>query len=461
MAKKRKGPSSLIKTNLSANAVNTDKAPVCKTASTELGQNRSPVIIDLCNSDSDTEQPVSASSRVPVKVKARGMGNRRPLSVIKDTSSGAVNLSILGKEKSKKAASDDLLNHAEDLGRIHGAAESECAVQEKNAVKEKPAAKETLKTSPVIDADIGAGSRLDALGIENSSPSMRNAQKLPGVSQRGQIYPPVALSGEESLVQDESLPSPEDTNAEEEFEPLYHYGGNAMPAPQWQGAVSSDDESDNDVEPSSFLTLGKANKMVQEPERPGRHPSTTDGQKNKVRIKTPVIPSFQKPPSSDTTSREAELRKRRRQRELAAAQEAAEAEALLKKEEDEAREAALEKENLGACNRSNPSMSGGASTPSFMVEESKPSAEHADSGGLQMEGGKIGLKLRTEDGEEHCYKLGKTDNLGKMFLAFAKKVGGLVDEFQFVFDGQKLSLKQSPLDLDMDDDDMIEVSSLR
>ncbi|GJP42944.1 hypothetical protein CLOM_g2466 [Closterium sp. NIES-68] len=73
------------------------------------------------------------------------------------------------------------------------------------------------------------------------------------------------------------------------------------------------------------------------------------------------------------------------------------------------------------------------------------------------EGGGERIRLRvTGSLGEHMFRLGKGDNLEKLFVAYANKGGVPVGSLKFVFDGDALKSDSTPADLDLEDEDQIE-----
>jgi small ubiquitin-related modifier len=87
------------------------------------------------------------------------------------------------------------------------------------------------------------------------------------------------------------------------------------------------------------------------------------------------------------------------------------------------------------------------STDSGMVPPHPAKNEHPD---------QINLKVKAQDGNEIYFKVKKTTQFRKVFIAFARKVGADVDSVRFLFDGQRIRPEQTPNDLGMEHDDEID-----
>lgn len=72
---------------------------------------------------------------------------------------------------------------------------------------------------------------------------------------------------------------------------------------------------------------------------------------------------------------------------------------------------------------------------------------------------KILLKLQTESGESHGVRVFVDEKLDRVFTHYANNVGKRPrTDFVFRFDGQQLDANSSPKDLDLEDEDIVEVS---
>lgn len=78
-------------------------------------------------------------------------------------------------------------------------------------------------------------------------------------------------------------------------------------------------------------------------------------------------------------------------------------------------------------------------------KEVKPESEH------------INLKVMGQDNTEVHFKIKKTTQLRKLKQAYCDRQGVPLNSLRFLFDGQRINDDQTPKDLDMEDDDVIEV----
>ncbi|CAH3130928.1 unnamed protein product, partial [Pocillopora meandrina] len=77
--------------------------------------------------------------------------------------------------------------------------------------------------------------------------------------------------------------------------------------------------------------------------------------------------------------------------------------------------------------------------------EVKPESEH------------INLKVMGQDNTEVHFKIKKTTQLKKLKQAYCDRQGVPLNSLRFLFDGQRINDDQTPKDLEMEDDDVIEV----
>ncbi|CAB4009879.1 small ubiquitin-related modifier 1-like [Paramuricea clavata] len=78
-------------------------------------------------------------------------------------------------------------------------------------------------------------------------------------------------------------------------------------------------------------------------------------------------------------------------------------------------------------------------------KEVKPESEH------------INLKVMGQDNTEVHFKIKRTTQLKKLKQAFCDRQGVALNSLRFLFDGQRINDDQTPKDLEMEDDDVIEV----
>ena len=69
----------------------------------------------------------------------------------------------------------------------------------------------------------------------------------------------------------------------------------------------------------------------------------------------------------------------------------------------------------------------------------------------------INLKVVTQDGNEIFFKCRLTTPLEKLMKAFCQRNGVAQSSVRFLFDGNRVSPHQTPAELEMEDEDVIDV----
>jgi hypothetical protein len=69
----------------------------------------------------------------------------------------------------------------------------------------------------------------------------------------------------------------------------------------------------------------------------------------------------------------------------------------------------------------------------------------------------ITLRFRDQTGEETFFKIKRSSRLSKVFDTYARMKGVESDSLQFLFGGRRIYSHQTPLDLDLEDQDQIDV----
>jgi len=77
-----------------------------------------------------------------------------------------------------------------------------------------------------------------------------------------------------------------------------------------------------------------------------------------------------------------------------------------------------------------------------------------DGGG---DGEYIKLKVVGQDSNEIHFRVKMTTNLGKLKRSYAERVGVAVASLRFLFDGRRINDDETPKQLEMENDDVIEV----
>ena len=68
----------------------------------------------------------------------------------------------------------------------------------------------------------------------------------------------------------------------------------------------------------------------------------------------------------------------------------------------------------------------------------------------------ITIKVKDQQGEETHFKIKTTTKFSKVFAAYAQRKGVDAASVRFMFDGTSLAADQTPADLDMEDEDVID-----
>lgn len=69
----------------------------------------------------------------------------------------------------------------------------------------------------------------------------------------------------------------------------------------------------------------------------------------------------------------------------------------------------------------------------------------------------ITIKVKSNTGDEVAFRVKKTTKLGKIFDAYASKLGTNVDQLRFQIDGSRINKDDTPKTLELDDNDTIDV----
>ena len=68
----------------------------------------------------------------------------------------------------------------------------------------------------------------------------------------------------------------------------------------------------------------------------------------------------------------------------------------------------------------------------------------------------VSLKVRGQDGTEVSFKVRSHTPLKKLMEVYAQRQGGTPSAYRFIFDGNRIVETQRPIDLEMDDGDVID-----
>lgn len=89
------------------------------------------------------------------------------------------------------------------------------------------------------------------------------------------------------------------------------------------------------------------------------------------------------------------------------------------------------------------------------TEETKPSSQ--DDGGDKKDGEYIKLKVIGQDSSEIHFKVKMTTHLKKLKESYSQRQGVPASTLRFLFEGQRIADNQTPKELGMEDEDVIEV----
>lgn len=89
------------------------------------------------------------------------------------------------------------------------------------------------------------------------------------------------------------------------------------------------------------------------------------------------------------------------------------------------------------------------------TEETKPSSQ--DGGDKNKDGEYIKLKVIGQDSSEIHFKVKMTTHLKKLKESYSQRQGVPASTLRFLFEGQRIADNQTPKELGMEDEDVIEV----
>jgi small ubiquitin-related modifier len=68
----------------------------------------------------------------------------------------------------------------------------------------------------------------------------------------------------------------------------------------------------------------------------------------------------------------------------------------------------------------------------------------------------MSIKIKDQNGTEVFFKVRASTKFMKIFNAYAKRLGGPMEDYRFLFDGQRVNQEQCPFDLQMEDEDVVD-----
>ncbi|KAG7215709.1 hypothetical protein INR49_022066 [Caranx melampygus] len=90
----------------------------------------------------------------------------------------------------------------------------------------------------------------------------------------------------------------------------------------------------------------------------------------------------------------------------------------------------------------------------FYIQETKPTSQD---GGDKKDGEYIKLKVIGQDSSEIHFKVKMTTHLKKLKESYSQRQGVPASTLRFLFEGQRIADNQTPKELGMEDEDVIEV----
>ena len=88
--------------------------------------------------------------------------------------------------------------------------------------------------------------------------------------------------------------------------------------------------------------------------------------------------------------------------------------------------------------------------------ENKPQESNNSTISKPASPGALDLKVKGQDGNEVFFRVKKTTLLSKLMSAYCKKIGADVETVRFLFDGKRIKGNETPADLEMENEDVID-----
>jgi len=82
--------------------------------------------------------------------------------------------------------------------------------------------------------------------------------------------------------------------------------------------------------------------------------------------------------------------------------------------------------------------------------------EQSQSGGNEVDPNTINLRVVSQDGNEVYFKIKKQTPLRKLMDAYCQRQAIDSNSIRFLYDGQRIQAEQTPKELDMEDNDIID-----
>ncbi|CDJ56371.1 ubiquitin-like protein SMT3 precursor, putative [Eimeria maxima] len=83
------------------------------------------------------------------------------------------------------------------------------------------------------------------------------------------------------------------------------------------------------------------------------------------------------------------------------------------------------------------------------MSEEKKDGENAEKEHMQ-------LKVRSPDGSEVYFKIKRRTKLEKLMTAYCNRLGQSIDSVRFLYDGERVKPEKTPMDLGIEDGDVID-----
>lgn len=69
----------------------------------------------------------------------------------------------------------------------------------------------------------------------------------------------------------------------------------------------------------------------------------------------------------------------------------------------------------------------------------------------------LNIQVQNSDGSKVKFRVKRVTRMEKVFEAYCKKMGLNINQIRFIFDGNKIGKQQTPEELELEDNDLIEV----
>ena len=97
-----------------------------------------------------------------------------------------------------------------------------------------------------------------------------------------------------------------------------------------------------------------------------------------------------------------------------------------------------------------------AGTPSSSQATAADGAANTTGNTTEENSDKITIGIKDQDGDLIHFKINKSTKMKKVFTAYTQRKGVELSQVRFLYDGTRITFEQSPNDLDMEDQDVID-----